>query len=318
MINSGITPSVTHEWTRMAVSHETPVILAAMQTFNGPNTASVRIRRDRTMEGSLFAPLYPGQTIATRDEDGQGIREVFQGDLGVEHPYSFSVFGPTVKIEEEQSEDAEVWHTEEEVGHIAFEGGRVEDAEGNRIGWANYLNTEQLEPDTWQTLPSPSSFTVEDSVVFMQVLSYNEDDPVHVRVSTSNVDTGTPGFYFKLEEWPTYDGGHASELLGYAVLKKGIHPLGGGRVLEVGTTEPFNYLAADDHWEVVEFEAVYRYAVVVTQTQTFNGSDPVVTRQEHRLAHASLEVDVRLQGAEIQEEHASEEVVGYVAIGYRK
>lgn len=293
MITFDKTEDVTHEWTLMGIRSETPVILAAMQTFEGPNTANVRIRSYTTIS---IPWSIPGGTWEPTD------------------PWTTRIFFPSVKVEEERSADVETRHTEEVVGHIAFEPGRIENSDGEEIGHAGILEVNQPDGDTWRPLPIPPSFSVDNSVAFMQVLSFNGSQSVHPRIATSHPETGEAGFHFKMEEWPTYDQQHVREQLGYVVLNEGRHPLGRGEDpnLEVGTTDPFNYRGNGDSWQDVQLGNFVEGTVVVTQCQTFNGSDPVVTRQSMLDLN---EFEVRLQEAESQGDHPAEEVVGYVAMG---
>ena len=51
--------------------------------------------------------------------------------------------------------------------------------------------------------------------------------------------------------------------------------------------------------------------VLLTQCQTYNGTDPVVTRQRET---GRLRAEVRLQEAEIQGRHPNGETIGYLAV----
>ena len=305
---------VTHEWTPgPRIFSESPVKLAAIQTFEGPDTASVRMRQSSNI------------TISEEEESESESSNVgggpfaFLGDLDVGSMFNRLarnvLRGSTeIKIEEERSGDAETRHTEEIVGQIAFELGRINNSEGDTIGDAGILEVDQPEIDTWRPLPSPSSFSTDNSVAFVQVLSFNGAQPVHPRLTTSHPETKEAGFYFKMEEWPTYDQQHVPEKLSYVVLNEGHHLLGRGEDpdIEVGTTEPFNYTGDEDNWQRVQLKDPGVSTVVITQCQTFNGSDPIVTRQRMR---DSNEFEVRLQEAESQRDHHAKEIVGYVAIG---
>jgi hypothetical protein len=326
MITSGITNHVTHEWTRLLVDPATPVVLASMQTFNDSDTATVRL----SLHTELTPPerLSPGTVRIEGLETEIPIEQRFAGvDEFVLDADPIRVFRPMVKIEEERSDDDEVEHEEETVGHIAFDPGTIENAEGDEIGVAGFLPIDDTDRDTWISLPVDSrSFPVDESVAFVQVLSFDGPHPVHPRIATSHPFTEMPGFHFRMEEWPTYDGRHRPELLAYVLLRRGVHRLDGvGSLhLDVGTTEPFDFLADEDSWETVELDPrVLMDTVVVTQCQTFNGHEPVVTRQRSLPPRAGDPTfEVRLQEAEgggadpsSTGDHRDEEVVGYVAMG---
>lgn len=181
--------AVTQDWTDVAMSelslpsgYDSPFIIAAIQTFNGPDTAQVRMR-----------PLHGGAI--------------------------------QVKIEEERSADQEVSHVEETVGHIAFKPLWIHDDEDNEIGYASFLDITQPAADSWMPLPVPTTFSVDDSVVFAQVLTFNGTHPVHPRIRKEHPSSGAPGFYLKLEEWPTYDrrhiAGHIQQSIRTSTLRVG-------------------------------------------------------------------------------------------------
>ncbi|MDY7093603.1 MAG: hypothetical protein SX243_11595 [Acidobacteriota bacterium] len=273
-IKYGRTDDVTHEWTTAAISdlalpsgHDRPVVIAAMQTFNGSDTAGVRAR-----------------SLSKRSFD--------------------------VKIEEERSDDTEVRHAAETVGHIAFAPMWIQNSDHEEIGYAGFLDVHQPDADSWMALPIPTRFSVDDSVVFAQVLTYNGSQPVHPRIRKEHPASGAPGFYLKLEEWPTYDQRHAGERVGVVVLKKGVHALRYSEdpYLVVGELTNVNHT-----WQEVDLGNTCGSGrpVLVTHCQTYNGSHAVVTRQRET---DPLKAEIRLQEAESQGRHKAESV-GYVAMG---
>lgn len=273
-IKYGRTTGVTHRWHAgnfqelpLPSGYDTPVFLAAMQTFKESDTAGIRIK-----------------ALA---------KDTFH-----------------VKIEEETSADPEVSHVAETIGYIAFTPFEIKNKDGQLIGYSTFLDIQQPNANTWISLPVPADFSVEDSVVFAQVLTYNGGQPVHPRISKKHPSSGAPGFYLKLEEWPTYDKFHVGEHIGMVVLKKGFHALGMPREphLMVGEINNVNHT-----WKSVDLGNTIGggQPVLVTQCQTYNGRNPVVTRQREP---AALKADVRLQEAESQGAHTGESV-GYVAVG---
>ena len=331
-----MTSNVTHEWTGMVVDHRTPVLIASMHFYEDRTSArrdpaNVRIRGyvdSSPREVLLYIPhrQFPNVDSPSQRVPGGGAI----GPLGEPFPVTFNpgslrLFGPRVKIEEEQSDDDEVEHGPEVVNHIGFEPGWVTDADGEEIGYAHLFTIDDTDADTWIPIPDPTGFSVDDSVAFVQVMTFDDPTPVHARIATSHPVTGRPGFHFRMEEWPGTDGRHGPEEVAYVILKQGLHALDPEetRSLQVGTTEPIAYLEdeEEENWARVELdERLVHNNVVVTQSQTANGLDPIVTRQQYFGASSfdpTRGFVVRLQEAESQGEHENEEVVGYVAIGSR-
>jgi hypothetical protein len=135
----------------------------------------------------------------------------------------------------------------------------------------------------------------------MQPVSYEGPDPVHVRLR--NVQEGS--FEYQLEEWGYDDGGHTSETIAYTVIEQGVHVLPDGTTIEVGT------VSTDHTFASVGFSQEFSTTpVVLSQAQTRNGSQPIVTRQRD-VSPSGL--DVKVQEAEANGTHNTERV-GYIAI----
>src|SRR3989344_4293193 len=119
------------------------------------------------------------------------------------------------------------------------------------------------------TLPPP--------VVIAQPLSYKGVQPAHIRIK--NV-TNT-GFDLKIEEWGYMDGVHAKEDVGFLVwpvfsLYDGI----AGFAIEAGAIETTH------NWSEIKLSLDFKNylqgeePVIFTQSQTYNGADPIVTRNK--------------------------------------
>ncbi|WP_435334577.1 S8 family serine peptidase [Haloarchaeobius sp. TZWWS8] len=135
------------------------------------------------------------------------------------------------------------------------------------IGETGTVTVSQGGRAQWHTVSLSNSF--DDPVVVMDPASYNGVQPVHVRVR--NVQSSS--FQFKLEEWNYLDGGHVAETVSYLVLERGVHTLADGRVVEAGTT------LTDENADFVSFSAPFdETPVVLSQVQTYDGPDAVVTR----------------------------------------
>lgn len=254
---------VTHEWKPVEWSTHVsnPVVLAAMQTFHGGNTAEIRI-------DSL-----------KRD-------------------------GFRVKIEEERSQDPEVRHTEEEVGYVVFTPGEIKDSDNNTIGEVGIREYDQPDAEVWRRIEP--GIKIDNAVAFVQILSFNGGQPVHPRITDVGPETAErrSAFFLKMEEWEGHDSRHVREKIGYVVLKPGRHRIKDTLEIEVGKVPAVNHA-----WTPVDLSLeTDALTVVITQSQTFNGPDAIVTR----LKPDDHQFDVRLQEAEARGAHTNE-VVGYMA-----
>lgn len=142
-------------------------------------------------------------------------------------------------------------------------------------------------------------------VVIMGPVSSNGDDPAHARVRSV-----TPrGFEFRIEEFGK-DGAHVLESLSYMVVEKGIHTFNGS-LIEAGTIVTGADMVNRD-WSGVQLSHRWNKApVVLTQTQTFAGSDLVNTRVRG-VSRRSFEVS--LSEEERDRKGHARETVGFVAM----
>jgi hypothetical protein len=269
--------NVTHQWKKVAISssdlslppgYDCPIILAAMQTYNGSDTAEVRMR-------------------------------------------SLSACSFEVKIEEESSDDSETQHAAEDVGYLGLPQGYLYDKNDKVIGYSSVLDVSQRGANAWIPVPVPTMFSVNNSIVFLQVLTFNGSDPIHPRIMKEHPSSGDPGFYFKLEEWPTYDKWHTTERVAMVVLKKGEHAMGSSSRPRLKVGEVKNVKTGWKNVNLGNTTGAGR-PVLITQCQTYKGADPVVTRQREI---SSLKAQVRVQEAESGGSHPNGEMVGYVAVG---
>jgi hypothetical protein len=109
-----------------------------------------------------------------------------------------------------------------------------------------------------------------------------------------------------MDEWDYLDGAHITETMGYLVLEAGEYTLSGGAKVEVGTVQ-----AAHGFVPVTFAQSFTQVPVILSQSQTRTGAQPVVSRQ--RSASASG-FEVRLQEEEGNDGGHAMETVGYIAI----
>ena len=165
------------------------------------------------------------------------------------------------------------------------------------LGEVGTLSVRQASRDDWHRFYLYNNYS--NPVVIMNPLSFRGAGPAHIRVR--NVTSHS--FEFKVEEWLYQNGQHKREFVSYIVAEEGSHLLGNLQ-LEVGS------VSTDQNFEEAVFANRFSDTpVVLTQTQSFNGNQPVITRIN--------DVTPERFGVRLQEEEAlgkhKPEVVGYMA-----
>ncbi len=147
----------------------------------------------------------------------------------------------------------------------------------------------------------------DNPVVIAFVATENGGQPVNVRVS----DIGDNRLTLQLQEPNYLDGRHLNETVNYMVVEAGTWVLPDGTVFEAGTLE------SDQHssrgFEQVLFDAEFDSTpVILSQVQSFNGSDFVTTRQKASDTDGfklKLQKEEALDGGDY-----AVEALGYIAI----
>ena len=144
--------------------------------------------------------------------------------------------------------------------------------------------------------------TFNDPIVVASPLSYNGEDPSHVRVQ--NV-TAT-GFEYQVEEWAYLDGNHtADEVIQFMVVERGVHRIG-NKTWEAGSV-PLRH-----NFKSVTLDPSFRgNQTILTQTATVNDATPVVVRIRNV---NSNQFEMRLQEEEAENQTHVNESVHYIAI----
>ncbi len=208
--------------------------------------------------------------------------------------------GFDIFIQEEQSNDSEVIHNNETIGFLAFEEGVIRNTSGTIIGEAGVIDVTQDSGGTWFTLDNFIG-TYSDPVVIMTINSQNGSHAGHMRIKNVNDDY----FKYQLEEWDYLDGSHATESVSYLIVEKGVHSLEKGGVLQAQEQK------LDHNWETVTFASTHSATpVVLSQTQTTNGSASVTTRQQ---SISTNSVSVKLQEQEADNGTHDDEWVAVVS-----
>ena len=165
------------------------------------------------------------------------------------------------------------------------------------LGEVGTLSVRQASRNDWHSFHLNNSYS--NPVVIMNPLSFEGAGPAHIRVR--NVTSNS--FEFKVEEWLYQNGQHKREFVSYIVAEEGSHLLGNLQ-LEVGS------VTTDQNFEEAVFATRFSDTpVVLAQTQSFNGNQPVITRINDVTPER---FSVRLQEEEALGKHRPE-VVGYMA-----
>jgi hypothetical protein len=204
-----------------------------------------------------------------------------------------------VQVEEEQSNDSELAHTTERVGYLATELGSITDRYGVAIGEAGKINRSQTDGNQWHTVNLVGIYA--NPVVIMNMVTVSGAQPAHIRLR----DVGTSSFKFQIEEWDYLDGLHVAEESHYIVVESGYYELPGGRRVEAGTIQ-------GDHKGTTVFLSVgLSDAVVLSQSQTYKGSQAIVTRQSNT---NDSTLALRVQEEEGNDGWHTLETIGYIVI----
>ncbi len=205
-----------------------------------------------------------------------------------------------IRIEEEQSRDLETNHTTEIVSYFAAEAGIIADIDGKLIGVASKTTTSQRSQNQWHTVQL--THALERPVVFAQLSSYRGKDPSHIRIRNVTATS----FEYQIEEWDYLDKSHATETISYVAIETGSHQMAQGQNIHVGTVETTHRWSS-----VTPPDPVTPRDVLLSQSQTINERDPVVTRQRIR---ASSTLQFRLQEEEAGDRVHAVERVGYMLV----
>ena len=168
------------------------------------------------------------------------------------------------------------------------------------IGESETVSVNQPDRTTWRTVSLKSSY--DNPVVIMEPVSYNGGQPCHIRLRNVTSDS----FQFQIEEWAYLDGMHMKETIRYVVLEAGAYTSSAGNCVEVNTMSTDHRFTRTDF-----FQNFTETPVVLTQSQTRNGSHEIVTRHRNVSTNGT---EVRVQEEEGRDGTHTDETVGYIAI----
>ena len=182
--------------------------------------------------------------------------------------------------------------TENEQGYGLLD---VEAAVADPIGETGTVTTNQSNFAEWHTVTLTRTYA--DPTVIMTPPSYDGIQPCHVRLRNVN----ETGFEFKLEEWLYQDGGHRPETLHYVVMERGLYTLPDGTKIKAGSLS-----GIDNGFSTASYGFAFENVPVsITQPQTHNGRQPIVSRQRNIGTESH---EVRVQEEETGGFHKDERV----------
>jgi len=123
----------------------------------------------------------------------------------------------------------------------------------------------------------------------MNPVSWHGHHPATIRIK----DVTATGFKFKIDEWLYQNGKHKRETISFIVIEQG-RPIINNLGLEIEA----DTLITNNNFKQQSFQQAFTTTpVILTQSQTNNGSDPVVTRQQNATDSG---FEVKLQEEESQ------------------
>lgn len=189
------------------------------------------------------------------------------------------------------------------------------------VGWYNYHATSDWHADSWFALDSNSypvethkysfdeswvstshSSSVSSPVTIAKPISDDGGSPAHTRLQNVTSDS----FSSKVEEWTYLDEVHTTETVSSLTTSAGAGTTDDGTPTEAGTVTVTDTMS----WSSVSFSQSFATTpVVLTQSQTYNGGAPIVTRNRS--------VSTGGFDTTVQEEDSSghlDETIGYFAV----
>ncbi|MFB9809226.1 hypothetical protein ACFFQF_30910 [Haladaptatus pallidirubidus] len=166
----------------------------------------------------------------------------------------------------------------------------------------NTLSSDQTSRDQWHQVEASDHST---GVVVGKPLSYNGAQPAHSRIRNDI----TSGFDYKIEEWDYLDGAHTTETFNTLAVPPAEY------TLQLDDTVPYQVksgtTSANHEFETVSLDGFFEsiQPVILTQSGSFNGRDPIVTRVRD-VSSDSFDVKVQEEG---NGTHRIESI-GYIAL----
>ena len=191
-------------------------------------------------------------------------------------------------------------------GELSFESGDADESPFNfvitavvapPIGEAGIVTAD----GGWTTVFLRNTYI--DPVVVAGPASFNDADPVSVRVRNVTTDS----FQVRAQEWTYLTGKHFNEQIGYVVMESGVHRLSDGTTIIAQNTD--GILTS---FSSIPFELDFATTpVVLAQTVTVNGGAPVTTRLDNINTKS---FQIKLQEEEGADQTHNPETIAWLAL----
>jgi hypothetical protein len=201
-----------------------------------------------------------------------------------------------VQVDDETSYDDEIWHTNEEIGYIAFEDHQTSSQD------PKVLNGEVSANHEWSHVTLNQSLT--DPIIIAGPLTYNGIDPAVVRIR--NVTSSD--FEIRINEYDYLDIWHCFENVGFIIIKKGQYSLKDGTMIEAGS---FQTGAGYPDFDSISFTNSFHQTPVVITTVITENDEVAVTGRVRNVTTSGFEY--ALQEEEDGDNNHSPEQVHYIA-----
>jgi len=250
--------TVTHDIARFELASEfdaPPVVLADMQTFDGPDTATVRLAALDTTHVSVFL-----EEEESRDDELNHTTEA----VGIAALTGGQLFAPA-------------------------SGSSGSNDTTGPIGEAGTVTVAQASGNQWHTVTF--SETISDAVVVLGPLSSADETPATTRLRNVT-DTG---FEFQIDEWDYLDGVHGAESLSWLAISEGAHTLANSQSIVAGRGSvgtDFTRLAFNDRLTdavvLAEVETVREADAVTTRLRNISETGFEVQLEEEEVGGAHI------------------------------
>ena len=279
---------------------------------NDGDTAIVANTSSRVFTNNLRSELF-GTTFTSAPTLIGKLSSYFGADPANARISSVSQTEFSALIKEDQSRDAEIAHGAEEISSIALEGssGLLEGAsylQSNIVDFAELGNA--VINSNWQAISFTKSYV--NPVIVISDPSFNGADPATVRVR----NLSSTGVEIRIQE-PNYkDGAHGNEQVSWMVMEAGSYELSDGTRIAAGSYK--SSLLSTAGFETIDLSQ-YGFSgttspVLLTQVETFQGSDWVTTRvKKDPLNPLAIQVSMQEEERNNSGAHA-QETIGWIAV----
>lgn len=318
---------------------ETPLLLAAMQTTNGTDTAILRIANNSVEDAAIFISEEQSLDQETGhieeragyiaiaaydpagDPDMDGLSTLEEETTYHTHPGLMD----TDKDGLDDGSEIGFWleHGQSWNGDIDNDGlvnllDSDSDGDGMIDGSEVSSGFDPADPNSVALFPPMEGGEVDvDSswvhvdfsgtyvkpVVIARLVSKNNNEPCVVRMD----NVTSTGVDLRLQEYDYLDGGHPVEQVSYLVMEAGNYTLADGTRIEAGS---FNTNATNNYYPFAFNQEFAEVPVIVTSITTFNETDTVTSRMRKV---DTTGFDCKLQEQEANAKKHLNESVAYIA-----